>query len=211
MWSGGKDSALALHRARQAGLDVAELLTFYDVDSRRVRFHATREWVMQEQAMATGIDTWHGLATSWPEMEARLRTELAAMRNRGLRGVVFGDIHLDDVRAWYEQRVRAAGLEHVEPLWGEQPVQLVNEFVEIGGRAVVTCVDLETLGTSWLGRIVDPRFVEEISALGIDPCGENGEFHTFAFDGPMFLRPLYWKPGEVRRDAGFSQLDVILA
>lgn len=210
MWSGGKDSALALHRARQAGLEVAELLTFYDVHTRRVRFHATRESVMQEQAMATGIDTWHGLATSWPEMEARFRTELAAMRKRRLRGVVFGDIHLHEVRSWYEQRVQAAGLEHVEPLWGERPGQLLNEFVEMGGRAVVTCIDLATLDQSWLGRSVDRRFVEEVAALGIDPCGENGEFHTFAFDGPMFLRPLRWNRGDTRTDAGFSQLDVIL-
>lgn len=211
MWSGGKDSALALHRSRQAGLDVTELLTFFDLDSRRVRFHATRESVIEQQAIATGIDTWRGLATNWPEMEARLMTELAALRHRGVRGVVFGDIHLAEVRSWYEERVRAAGLDHVEPLWGEQPVRLLQHFVDIGGRAIVTCIDLTALDASWLGRIVDPRFVEEVSALGIDPCGENGEFHTFAFRGPMFVRPLRWKPGEVRVEAGFSQLDVILA
>jgi uncharacterized protein (TIGR00290 family) len=211
MWSGGKDSALALHRARQAGLDIVELLTFYDLDSGRVRFHATPHEVIREQAGAVGVDKWHGVATTWPEMETTLRTELKAIRDRGLTGVVFGDIHLADVRSWYEDRVRAAGLEHVEPLWGEPPSQLLDEFVEMGGRAVVTCVDLARLDRSWLGRIVDERFVEEISRTGVDPCGENGEFHTFAFAGPMLVRPLLWRTGATRTESGFSQLDVSLA
>jgi diphthine-ammonia ligase len=211
MWSGGKDSALALYRARKAGIDVRRLLTFYDRATRRVRFHATHSSVVSDQAKATGAGQWHGIGSSWPEMEARLVVELGKLRDLGVEGVVFGDIHLADVRAWYEDRVRAAGLEHVEPIWGEQSADLLREFVDIGGRAVVTCVDLTRLDASWLGRIVDERFVHDITDTGVDVCGENGEFHTFAFEGPMFVRPVGWRPGETRTDARFSQLDVLRA
>jgi len=211
MWSGGKDSALALYRARKAGIEVSRLLTFYDRATRRVRFHATRSSVVAAQAKATGAGQWYGIGSSWPAMEAQLVVELGKMRDSGVEGVVFGDIHLADVRAWYEDRVRAAGLEHVEPIWGEQPADLLREFVDIGGRAVVTCVDLMRLDASWLGRIVDERFVHDITDTGVDVCGENGEFHTFAFEGPMFVHPVGWRPGEARTDSRFSQLDVLRA
>jgi len=208
MWSGGKDSALVLHRARAAGLDVARLVSFYDSATGRVRFHATRLEMLQAQAGAAGIEL-HAIGTSWPEMEGRLRDELAALRSAGYAGVVLGDIHLADVRAWYEERVTAAGLEHVEPIWGEPPAALVREFVETGGRAVITCVDETRLDGAWLGRVIDEQFVEDIVAAGVDPCGENGEYHSFAFEGPEFAAPIAWTPGETRRDARFGQLDVL--
>ena len=208
MWSGGKDSALALHRARAAGIEVSRLINFYDAATGRVRFHATRVEMLQAQATAAGLEL-HAIGTSWPAMEGRLADELAQLRSEGFAGVVLGDIHLADVRAWYEDRVTAAGLEHVEPIWGEPPANLVREFVESGGRAVVTCVDLTRLDPSWLGRTVDERFVEEIAASGVDPCGENGEYHSFAFQGPVFAHAVGWQPGQVRSEARFSQLDVL--
>jgi uncharacterized protein (TIGR00290 family) len=210
MWSGGKDSALALQRAGVAGVEVARLITFHDAATGRVRFHATRIEMLQAQAHALGIEL-QTIATSWPEMEARLAEELAALRAEGFAGVVLGDIHLADVRAWYEERVNAAGLRHVEPLWAEEPARLVREFVETGGRAVITCVDLARLDSSWLGRLIDDRFVNEIGATGIDPCGENGEYHSFAFQGPAFAQPVGWRPGQMRSEAGFSQLDLLPA
>jgi uncharacterized protein (TIGR00290 family) len=208
MWSGGKDSALALQRVTSAGMRVTRLLNIYDAATQRVRFHATRLSMIQAQADAVGIEL-RAIATSWPEMEARLVAELAALRSEGFAGVVFGDIHLVDVRAWFEDRVTAAGLEHIEPIWGEVPARLVREFVEAGGRAVITCVDLSRLDSSWLGRIIDELFVDDIGATKADPCGERGEYHSFAFQGPVFVRPVGWKPGEKRSDAGFSQLDVL--
>jgi len=207
MWSGGKDSALALQRAGAANLEVARLINFYDAATGRVRFHATRVEMLEAQARALGIDLV-AIATSWPEMEDRLVSELAALGSAGFSGVVLGDIHLADVRAWYEERVLAAGLQHVEPLWAENPAHLIKEFVTAGGRAVVTCVELSRLDVSWLGRVIDERFVEEIIAIRVDPCGENGEYHSFAFDGPMFARPVSWHAGEVRSEGGFSQLDL---
>ena len=207
MWSGGKDSALALDRAGRTGFDVGRLVNFYDSTTRRVRFHATRVEMLEAQAAAIGIGL-RAIATTWAEMEANLSHELAVLREEGFTGVVFGDIHLADVRAWYEDRVTAAGLEHVEPIWGEPPELLLGEFVASGGRAVVTCVDLAKLDVAWLGRIIDERFAGEIGTTGADPCGENGEYHSFAFAGPVFKTPLPWTAGERRLDLGFAQLDV---
>jgi uncharacterized protein (TIGR00290 family) len=207
MWSGGKDGALALDRARQAGIEVGRLVSFYDAASGRVRFHATRVEMLQAQAAAIGIDL-RAVATSWPEMEASLKRVLTGLAAEGFAGVVFGDIHLADVRDWYEKRVTAAGLLHVEPIWGEPPPALLDEFTSSGGRAVLTCVELAKLDESWLGRITDERFAEEIAMSGVDPCGENGEYHSFAFAGPVFARPVSWVAGERRLEGGFAQLDL---
>ncbi len=207
MWSGGKDSALALDRAVTGGLEVARLISFFDSTTRRVRFHATRVEMLEAQAAAAGIGL-RAIATTWAEMEANLRHELASLREDGFAGVVFGDIHLADVRAWYEDRVTDAGLEHVEPIWGEPPQLLLDEFISSGGRAVITCVDLAKLDEAWLGRVIDQRFASEIGTTGVDPCGENGEYHSFAFAGPVFKEPLAWRAGQRRLDSGFAQLDL---
>ena len=141
-------------------------------------------------------------------MEANLRGQLISLRAEGFTGVVFGDIHLADVRAWYEGRVTASGLSHIEPIWGEPPQLLLDEFVSSGGRAVITCVELAKLDEAWLGRVIDDRFAAEITSTGIDACGENGEYHSFAFAGPVFKKPLSWTAGDRRFDSGFAQLDL---
>src|ERR1700694_2222730 len=115
MWSGGKDSALALARARALGIQVDRLLTFYDSATERVRFHATRVEMLEAQASAIGIQL-RAIPTTWAEMEAILLRELRSLADEGFTGVLLGDIHLADVRAWYEERVTASGLEHIEPL-----------------------------------------------------------------------------------------------
>jgi uncharacterized protein (TIGR00290 family) len=207
MWSGGKDSALALERARRAGIEVARLVSFYDSATRRVRFHATRVEMLEAQAAELGIEL-HAIPTTWAEMEANLRQELSVLRGEGFGGVVFGDIHLGDVRAWYEERVVAAGLRHVEPIWGELPALLLEEFIAKGGRAVITCVDLTKLNQAWLGRVIDESFASDIAPMAVDACGENGEYHSFAFAGPGFREPVAWTPGEVRLESGFAQLDL---
>jgi uncharacterized protein (TIGR00290 family) len=208
MWSGGKDSALALDRAWRAGRNVTRLISFYDGSTGRVRFHATRVEMLEAQAGAIGLELTT-LPTTWEEMQGRLVALLESLAAEGFKGVVFGDIHLADVRAWYEDRVTAAGLEHIEPLWGGPSSVLLQEFVASGGRAVVTCVELAKLDPSWLGRVVDPEFMADIAATGIDVCGENGEYHSFAFAGPVFTRPVDWTAGERRTDSGFVQLDLV--
>jgi uncharacterized protein (TIGR00290 family) len=207
MWSGGKDSALALDRASKEGIGIARLISFYDRATRRVRFHSTRVEMLEAQSVAIGIDL-RAIPTTWPEMEPSLRHELSSLRAEGFSGVVFGNIHLADVRAWYEERVTAAGLSHIEPIWDEPPHLLLDEFVSSGGRAVITCVELAKLDDSWLGRVIDDRFASEIATTGVDACGENGEYHSFAFAGPVFRRPLSWTAGERRLDSGFAQLDL---
>jgi uncharacterized protein (TIGR00290 family) len=208
MWSGGKDSALALARCRRRGLDVRWLVTVHDDATERVRFHATPIAVIERQASAAALDHV-AVPTSWAAFDASLGATLADLASRGCTGVVFGDIHLADVRAWYEERATAAGLEHVEPLWGEPPGALLREFVDIGGRAVLTCVDSAALDPSWLGRVIDEQFVHDVAALRIDPCGENGEYHSFAFAGPFFARPVPWRLGERRNDGRFAQVDLL--
>lgn len=207
MWSGGKDSALALWRARRRGMDVRWLVTTFDGATERVRFHATPIVAIERQAEAAGVPLMR-VATAWEDFDASLRAVLTRLRDEGCSGVVFGDIHLADVRAWYEERTRAFGFEHVEPLWGEDPRTLLSEFVAIGGRAVLTCVELDKLDPSWLGRVVDYDFVREIARLGIDPCGENGEYHSFAYVGPFFTHPVRWRAGARRDDGRFVQLDI---
>jgi uncharacterized protein (TIGR00290 family) len=208
MWSGGKDSALALTRARARGLEIGALLNFIDAATRRVRFHATRAELIAAQAEAAGIPL-RQCATTWDEFEGTFRSALDELRRQGFAGVVFGDIHLADVRAWYEDRVRAAGLVHVEPIWGTEPADLLDEFVAGGGRAVVTCCEVAKLDESWLGRTVDERFATDIASAGIDVCGENGEYHSFAFAGPAFREPVAWRAGARRTEGGFVQLDLL--
>jgi uncharacterized protein (TIGR00290 family) len=207
LWSGGKDSALALARARTMGIQVDRLLSFFDSATGRVRFHATRVEMLQAQAAAVGIGL-RAVPTTWAEMEQCLRKELRSLTEEGFTGVVLGDIHLVDVRAWYEERITGAGLEHIEPIWGEPPQKLLEEFVDSGGRAVLTCVDLSKLDETWLGRVIDQSFANEIASTGVDPCGENGEYHSFAFAGPGFENPVDWTPGDRRSEPGFAQLDL---
>jgi len=209
MWSGGKDSALALWRARRSGLDIGWLVNVYDRATERVRFHATPIEAIARQADAAGVPLVR-VPTDWETFDGSLRDAFAALVRQGCRGVVFGDIHLADVRAWYEERTRAAGLEHVEPLWGEAPAALLAEFVAIGGRAIVTCIETTKLDDAWLGRVIDADFVRDITPTGIDPCGENGEYHSFAYGGPFFRRPVAWRAAERRDDGRFAQLDITL-
>jgi len=210
MWSGGKDSALALMRARSRGLNVERLINFYDPLTDRVRFHATRSELIKAQADAIGIGI-RRLGTPWEHYEATFVRMLAELKGDGFAGVVFGDIHLADVRAWYEDRVRASGLQHVEPIWGEPPADLVAEFVASGSRAVITCVELPKLDATWLGRIIDERFMRDIASLPVDPAGENGEYHSFTFAGPLFRTPVLWRAVARRDDGDFAQLDLELS
>ena len=210
MWSGGKDSALALMRVRASGLDVSRLLNFYDPATDRVRFHATRSDLIRVQADAIGVEL-RALGTPWERYEATFTELLADLKHEGFAGVVFGDIHLAVVRAWYEERVQAAGLAHIEPIWGESPAALLAEFVASGSRAVITCCELPKLDETWLGRIIDERFVRDIASTGIDPAGENGEYHSFTFAGPLFREPVPWRAGERRHDGAFVQLDLELS
>ena len=209
MWSGGKDSCLALARARRQGLAVDTLVNFYDAATGRVRFHATRRELIAAQAFALGLRLIQE-ATRPETYESVFRRILTQLAAAGTHGVVFGDIHLADVRAWFEERVRGAGLEHVEPLWNEPPAELLNEFIDRGFQAVLTCVELAKLPAAWLGRLVDEALATDLERLpDVDPCGERGEYHTFVFAGPLFSEPIPWRPGPIHEQGGFAQLELL--
>lgn len=208
-FSGGKDSTLALDRALRQGYGVRRLVTLYDGPSGRVRFHGVPVAVMRAQAAA--LDLPITLAPTTPETFAAVFLEtLRALRVEGIGGIIFGDIHLADVRAWYEERVTAAGLAHVEPLWGEEPLALVRETLARGYRAIITCVEEARAPRDWLGRELTAELVEAMLARGIDPCGERGEYHTLVVDGPLFRRRLPVALGATVATGGFAQVDVRL-
>lgn len=212
-FSGGKDSMLALHHAVAAGLNVTRLVTLYDAASERVRFHGVPVWAMRAQAAGLALP-----ATLYPttpsSFEPVLLEALADLRAAGFQGVIFGDIHLADVRAWYEERVSAAGLTHIEPLWGEAPGRLVREVIALGYEAVVTCIEEARADPGWLGQTLSENLVAAFEQRGIDPCGEYGEYHTFVTAGPLFHHPLTVRLGAIHQAGGtpgehrFRQIDL---
>jgi uncharacterized protein (TIGR00290 family) len=211
MSSGGKDSTLALDRARRLGLDVRFLANIYDGSSGRVRHHGVRRELIEAQAASLGLECIQ--AGSGPEeFEVAFASVLDILKARGCQGLVFGNIHLEDVRGWYERRVRARGLEHVEPLWGEPGIELVHEVVERGYRVVVVGVDLHRPAATFLGRELDADLLTEIGITDeLDAAGECGEYHTFVYDGPSFAYPLLIRPGKPVDVEGHRFLDLTLA
>ena len=209
MWSGGKDSYLALARSKREGRHVSLLVNFYDERSGRVRFHGTRQSLIESQAAALGIALLQR-ATTPETYEPMLRAALLELRSRGIDGVVFGNIHLADVREWFESRVHQAGLTHHEPLWQESPSALLDEFVASGAEALITCVELASLPAAWLGRSIDEAFATDIARHpAVDPCGERGEYHSFVYAGPLFLHHVPWRPGPLHEATGFAQLELL--
>ena len=203
----GKDATLALHRARAAGLDVVCGANVYDAGTGRVAFHGTRAELVREHCEALGLEPLL-VPTEEGAFEATFLETLQLLRERGVHGVVFGNIHLADVRAWYEERVLDAGLAYEEPIWGEEPAELVRELVGLGYRARVVSVDLERGDRAWLGRTLDEALVREIEESGADPCGEHGEYHTFVSDGPAFRRPVATEQVAVHEMEGHAFLDL---
>ncbi len=210
MSSGGKDSTLALDRARRLGLDVRFFANIYEGSTGRVRFHGVRHELIAAQAEALELECLQ--ARTAPEgFEAVFLKLLDDLRARGCEGVVFGNIHLEDVRGWYEERVRAKGLDHVEPLWGEPSIELVHEVVERGYRALVVGVDLKLPAADFLGRELDADLLTDIAiADGLDAAGERGEYHTFVYDGPAFAFPLLLRPGRRVEFDGHRCMDLTL-
>ncbi len=208
-FSGGKDSMLALDRFVRSGGRIDFLVTLYDAASERVRFHGVPITHIQAQANALGIPLL--CYPNAPEQfEQVFLQSLADLREMGVDTIVFGNIHLADVRAWYEERTSAAGLAHIEPLWGDDPGLLVRETINRGYTAVLTCIELTRTRPEWLGARLTETLAREFEVNGIDPCGERGEYHTFVSDGPLFSHPLPISPGEVVESGGFRQVDVIL-
>ncbi len=207
-WSGGKDSTLALHRWRQRGERVTHLFNLHEADSGRVRFHGVRCELIEAQARSLDCKLVQE-ATGPEEFETHFQLGLARLKEAGIHGLVFGNIHLADVREWYESRVRAAGLEHREPLWGENSAALVREFLGAGYRTRIVSVNLGLGAVRWLGEELSARLVAELEqAGGVDPAGERGEYHTFCWDGPTFREPVRTRTAGTFEREGHRILDL---
>jgi uncharacterized protein (TIGR00290 family) len=186
--SGGKDSLLALWHARAQGLNVTTLLTMFDETGQRSRSHGVGLTLMQLQAQRLGMELLTPSA-SWKNYEAVFIAQLQQLQASGHDAVVFGDIDLQAHRDWEEKVCAQAGLKAVLPLWHRQRMELARQSLELGFKSIVVCVDHKHLVRDFAGRLYDEQFIADLPA-GVDACGENGEFHTFVYDGPMFSQPL---------------------
>jgi uncharacterized protein (TIGR00290 family) len=214
-WSGGKDSALALHEIREAReVEIVGLLTTITEGYDRSSMHGIRRSLIEQQADSIGLPLEQVLlstVSSNEEYESRMREILEGHKKRGISTVVFGDIFLEDVRKYREGRLASIGMKGVFPLWARDTAELARTFLRLGFKAVVTCVDGEQMDPSYAGRAFDEAMLTSLPA-SVDPCGEKGEFHSFVYDGPIFGHPIPFSTGEVvLREERFWYCDLIPA
>jgi uncharacterized protein (TIGR00290 family) len=223
LWSGGKDSALALYHVRHShpDLQVDRLVTCLSQAYDRVSMHGLRRQLIADQADALGLPVEfviipdHGEApcpmaattpgATFPPNDTYTRTMLAALerlKNEGVEVVVFGDIFLDDLRAFRDQLLALAGLTGCYPLWRRDSRDLYAEFLELGFQAITVCVDGQRLSAGHCGQLLTAGFLDSLPA-GVDPCGERGEYHSFVFAGPLFRHPVWFRRGELHRQDPF--------
>jgi uncharacterized protein (TIGR00290 family) len=216
-WSSGKDSAWSLHVLRQRLLhqsdevEVVGLLTTINTHFQRVAMHGTRQTLLKAQANSARLPLWE-VPLPWPcsndVYEEAMSRACASAVQRGISAVAFGDLFLEDVRRYREDRLRGTGLEPIFPLWGQNTRQLILEMLDAGLRARIVCADPSKLPADFIGHDLDYHLLRRLPAT-VDPCGENGEFHTFAYAGPMFHEPIPIKAGEVVTRDGFLYADVL--
>ena len=214
-WSGGKDSALALHAlAASAEFEVAGLLTTVTVDAagiERIGVHGVRRELLDAQAAAAGLPLVPvplPAGASNAVYEERFAAALAEPRHGGLRRIAFGDLFLQDIRDYRQRQLAALGLSPLFPLWGRDTAALAREFVARGFAARLVCIDTEALPADFAGRAFDRELLEALPP-GVDPCGENGEFHTFVTAGPVLTRPVACRLGELDVRGRFAYRDLL--
>lgn len=211
-WSSGKDSAWALHALRQqADYEVAALLTTINESAARVAMHAVRETLLERQAEAVGLPLIKvHIPSPCPNdaYEAAMAGAMAQAKREKVGAVAFGDLFLEDVRRYREEKLAPTGIKPVFPIWGLETTALAREMVGAGLRAHITCVDPKQLDAKLAGRTFDDSFLDDLPA-GVDPCGEKGEFHSFAWAGPMFDAPIPVTPGEIVTRDGFVFADLM--
>jgi uncharacterized protein (TIGR00290 family) len=213
-WSSGKDSAWALHELRASpDFEVTALLTTINRQASRVAMHAVREELLEAQAAAAGLPLVKvpiPSPCSNAEYEQAMGAAMAQARAQGIFHVAFGDLFLEDIRRYREEKLRAVGMTPIFPIWGRDTHRLAREMLAGGLRAYLTCVDPRQLDRHFAGRSFDASLLDELPAT-VDPCGEKGEFHSFAFAGPMFSHPLAVAPGEIVERDGFVFADLLPA
>lgn len=216
-WSGGKDSSLALHYIQQhKEFELKFLLTSVNAVHQRISMHGVRRELLQKQANSIGIPLKELLVPEMPTMDeynAMMRKTMGEFKDQGIDKAIFGDIFLEDLKKYRDERLAEAGFIGVYPLWKKDTKELVHEFIDLGFKTVVVCINSEKLDESFCGRIIDKDFIKDLP-LNVDPAGENGEFHTFCFDGPIYKDPIqiswgekvfktYPNPVVGKEDAGF--------
>ncbi len=211
-WSSGKDSAWALHLLRQQPeIQVAALLTTFNSAADRVAMHAVRRALVEAQAERTGLPLW-AVELPWPcsnlEYEERMRGVCQRATTEGFVAIAFGDLFLQDIRDYRVRQLQGSGLEPLFPVWQIPTKQLGRDMIAAGVKAKITCVDPSKLAKSFAGREYDLHLLQTLPPE-IDPCGENGEFHTFVCDAPVFSRPIGVRMGEVVERDGFVFADVL--
>jgi uncharacterized protein (TIGR00290 family) len=211
-WSGGKDSCLALYEIQKSSdYRVAALLTTVTRDYDRISMHGVRRVLLEKQAASLGL-TLHQVLISKgatnEEYETNLIEAVSVYRNQGIDSIVFGDLFLEDIKTYRDQFLARHSLRGIYPVWMRDTTGFIKEFIELGFKAVVTCVDSRALDQSFAGRIIDYDFLASLP-VDVDPCGENGEFHTFVFDGPNFARPVDFSAGETVSRDGFWFCDLL--
>ena len=192
-------------------VEIVALLTTVNTTHGRVAMHAVRESLLEAQAASVGLPLVK-VPVPWPcpndNYEQAMSSAMAQARAEGVRHMVFGDLFLEDIRRYREEKLSSCGMTPLFPIWGLDTAGLAREMVGAGLRAYLTCVDPKQLDPKFVGRVFDARLLAELPA-GVDPCGENGEFHTYAFAGPMFHEPISASVGEVVERDGFFFADVL--
>lgn len=211
-WSGGKDSCVALYEIQRAQTHrVAALLTTLTRDYDRICMHGVRRALLERQAASLGLPLHQVLISKGAtndEYETKMAEAFRAYRENGVDSVIFGDLFLEDIRAYREQFLARHNMHGLFPVWQRNTANFIREFIELGFKAIVICVDPKALDESFAGRIIDDEFLASLPA-NVDPCGENGEFHTFVFDGPNFARPVEFSVGETVSRDGFWFCDLL--
>jgi uncharacterized protein (TIGR00290 family) len=212
-WSSGKDSAWTLHVLRQSNeYEIVGLLTTINANFDRVAMHGVRRELLEAQAEAAGLPLWK-VPLPWPcsndEYETAMSAACAKAIDAGIQAVAFGDLFLEDVRQYREDRMRGTGLTPVFPIWQRDTRQLIHEMCGEGLRSRIVCLDPQKLPASFAGRDLNSQLVSDFPA-DVDPCGEKGEFHTFVYDGPMFAHAISIENGELVTRDGFVFADLTL-
>jgi uncharacterized protein (TIGR00290 family) len=207
-WSGGKDSCFACYKALQEGYRITGLVNFISSEFRRVRFHGIEADLIKLQAELSGIPLYQR-ATGPDTYEAEFKDTVKSLIHNGIKGMVFGDIYLEDHRQWVERVCGELGIRPVEPIWGKGREALIMDFINSGFTAVVVSGQTDLIDKEWIGRPVSRDFLEYMkSKPDLDICGENGEYHTFVTGGPLFHGRIEITGKEVISRDGFWFLDI---